>query len=480
MCSARRNRLRTPIKIGTKLSVWGMGVTLLVCLALCVTLYVGLSISLHREIDNFLEGEVQEFLEKLRDEQSKRLAVVEQDVRRELGSRRREDLTFRLMDKSGHVVVTSDLHDPFPDPWTSLLSLKTLRKSPTFDTIELNDTPYGVRVCSQWVELPGRGAFLVQATYSLRGVERSLARVRRFAVVALLLASVLSFVGGRLLARRALHPIDQMILTTEQIGANSLSERLRRTENRDELDRLAAVLNEMLGRLQRQFNRIQQFTADAAHELRTPLAVLRGNAELALTHRASAEDLRSVLEMSIDAYDRLSRIAEDLLLLARADAGQLVLDRKPLSLVTAAQDVVDLFVPLAQEKDVALVVENNCEVNIEADGGRIRQVISNLVDNALKHTPAGGRVGISVALQNGDAELTVTDSGAGIPASHLAHIFDRFYRADAARARDSGGSGLGLAICRTIVEGHGGTISARNQVTGASFIIRLPIGASGA
>jgi len=475
MFYGKLRRARPPVKVGTRLTLWGMGVTLAVCAVLCCGLYVGLSVSLHQEVDSFLEGEVQEFLAILQEEQDDSLEEIERDIRRELGSRLRRDLTFRLLDTAGQVVVTSDPHDALPDPWAQPMPPKRAGGVPRFDTVESSRFTHPVRVCSQWADLPARGEFLAQATYNLGDIAASLTTFRRLCLGTMILAAGLSLIGGRWLARRILHPVQRMTAAARRIGADNLSRRLSRTGNEDELDRLGAVLNEMLERLERQFSRIQQFSADAAHELRTPLAALRGNAEVALSSNVAESELRSVLEASIEEYDRLSRIADDLLLLARAGSGRPFLSPSRFSLQAAVRDVVDLFAPLAQDKGVSLTFTSESTIQIDADGARIRQVISNLLDNALKFTPAGGTVRLSLAASNGTAELMVSDSGVGIAPEHMPHIFDRFYRADAARSRPAGGSGLGLAICRTIVEGHGGSIEACNVDVGSCFRVRLPV-----
>lgn len=470
----KRKRLRRPARVGSTMTLWGTGVTMAVCAVLCATLYVGLHISLHHEVDRFLEGEVQEFLTIIT-EQHGNLPVIERDIRRELGSRSRQDLSFRLLDGDGALLVTSDRQDALQNPWPAPLAPKRSDDRPRFETHAFGAGGNPIRVCSRWVQLPGGKPCIAQAVYSLRGVETSLARIRRWCIVAMVVAACLSLIGGRVLSRRILRPVKHMTAMARGIGVGNLEHRLNRTDNHDELDELAAVLNEMLERLERQFKQIQQFTADAAHELRTPLAALRGNAEVALSQGADEDDLRGVLAASIEEYDRLARIADDLLLLARAESGRPFLRPEPLELDTAVRDMVDLFAPVAHEQDVSLVFNNGTPVPVHADPARIRQVLSNLLDNALRHTPAGGRIDVDLSRGADTADLRVSDTGPGIPSEHLPHVFDRFYRVDAARSRRAGSAGLGLAICRTIVEAHGGRIDATSNGGGSVFTVQLPV-----
>ena len=475
MSSGILKRAWFPTKVGTRLTLWAMALTLGVCTTVCCVLYVGLSISLQREVDAFLDGEVQELLAVFSEDGGHDLKEVEQDVRRELGSRARQDLTFRLVDASGMLAITSDPNDSLPDPWGMLPPREGSDGAHYFETIHSPDKGYDIRVCSQWAHLAGKGDYLAQATYTLSGMTASLAAFRRVCWVAILVAGLLAMFGARLLAKRSLRPIRLITRKAQRISAENLSDRLVRTENGDELDRLSAVLNDMLQRLERQFQKVQQFTADAAHELRTPLTALRGNAEVALSRHASAEELRGVLADAIGEYDRLSRIAEDLLLLARADTGRSFLRPEQMSLAKAIQDAVDLFEPLAREKKVAIEYHDGVQVELNADRARIRQVLCNLLDNSIKYTPEGGTVSVRVSRENGTLGFDVSDTGTGITPEHLPHVFDRFYRVDPARARMTGGTGLGLAICRTIVEAHGGKITIDSGLgAGTTVTVTLP------
>lgn len=463
------------MKIKSRLTLWGTLVTLTTSAIICITLYIGLRFSLYNAVDVFLEGEIQEFLSILNEGHNPNVDMIEKEIRKEIGSRSRNDLAFRLLDGDGKLLATSSLHDRLPNPWVSTHKKNSSPYDIGFDTISIPGSPVKIRACSQRTKITDRD-YIVQATYSLDGVGASLALCRNLCIAAMAFATVLSILSGGFLARKSLRPIYFMSRTIRKIGGEDLSKRLVRSNNDDELDSLAAMLNEMLARLERQFYRIQQFTADAAHELRTPLAALRGNAEVALVGEPSPENLRRVLVESIEEYDRLAKLADDLLLLARADSGHELIRREPLPLHRAARDVVDLYAPLAQEKRIDLQCFIDAPLEVLGDGGRIRQLMGNLLDNALKYTPEGGRVTVSLDSNDGMAQVTVADTGPGIPAEHVPHIFDRFYRVDSARSRGTGGFGLGLAICRTISDAHGGTINILpGDGGGTKVIVTLPI-----
>jgi len=283
---------------------------------------------------------------------------------------------------------------------------------------------------------------------------------------------------GWFLAGRALAPMDRITRQVRNIKAENLSLRLPVENSQDEVGRLAETFNSMLGRLEESFRKTQQFSGDASHELRTPLAIIRGETEVSLRWAKSTEDFRRTLESNLEEIDRMGRIIEDLLTLAKSDAGEMPMEMKDLSLSDLLQELYLQGRMLGESKDmdVLLDVKVSEEIRIRGDELRLRQMFLNLISNAIKYTPEGGKVNITLALEGASAVVCVSDNGIGIPEKHLPHIFDRFYRIDPARNREAGGTGLGLAISKSIVEAHEGQIVAESiPVRGSTFTVYLPL-----
>jgi heavy metal sensor kinase len=291
---------------------------------------------------------------------------------------------------------------------------------------------------------------------------------------------MLALLGGGSLVSRALRPVDELTRAAMEMEHRHLDRRVVPPRPDDEIGRLAGAFNEMLSRLDQSFRQIQQFSADASHELKTPLTTIRGEAEVALMGEHTPEEYRRTLRSIVEEVERVGAVVDNLLTLARADADQLALRREPVALHETVMAVFEGLEGAARRKGVALDLEEIEEIDCDGDPLWLQQVATNLVANAIKYTPAGGRVWIGLLREDGWACLTVRDSGVGIPAEHLPHIFDRFYRVDAARSRDSGGTGLGLSIVRWAVEAHGGTVCAESEVgKGSMFTVRLPVGDGG-
>ncbi len=286
-----------------------------------------------------------------------------------------------------------------------------------------------------------------------------------------------TFAGAWWLAGRAIHPVHEVIDQAEEIEATSLDRRIRAYAETHEYRRLVDVINGMLGRIQGAFETQRRFTADASHELRSPLTAMRGELELALRREREPEEYRRVLGSTLEEVVRLSRMAEDLLLLARSDSGAIRAHREPVDIVGVADSVVERLRGQAASKGLSLEVEHEGETTAEVDPVLLRQVVWNLVDNAIKFTPPGGEVRVAVGAVDGNVCLAVEDSGPGFPGEPTEEIFVRFYRGDRARTHteEGSGTGLGLAIVKAVAEAHGGSASAENGVDGGARVdVRFP------
>ena len=327
----------------------------------------------------------------------------------------------------------------------------------------------------------GPQTLVITVSQSLAGQQRILRQTRVAILLAIPFALVLATVGGYVLARKSLAPVVQMSAQAARIGATNLHERLPVANERDELGQLARVFNDLLGRLDHSFDRQRQFMADASHELRTPVSIVRGEAELALGRTDRAPDeYRDALAVVRDEAARLTQIVDDLFLLARADAGEQPLVPTTLDLGELAGDAVRAVRSLAERQGVAVRFAAGPEVPVRGDAGLLARLVRNLLDNAIKYTPAGGEVRVRVdGDDGGPARVVVTDSGPGIPPEAQPRIFDRFYRVHKARGNGDGGApsgaGLGLAIARWVAEVHGGTLRlARSDERGSEFVAELP------
>ncbi|MCC6508119.1 MAG: HAMP domain-containing protein [Pirellulaceae bacterium] len=289
----------------------------------------------------------------------------------------------------------------------------------------------------------------------------------------------LGLLGGWWLAGNAIRPIKQISRTAEGINARNLAERIDTVSMDSELQSLGTTLNSMLARIESAFEKQCQFTADASHDLRTPLAVLLSHCELALSRPRSSEEYRATLGTCLAAAGRMKSLVDGLLLLARSDAGQLELQRTRIDLLDLAAEAIELFRPYAAEHHVELKLVGESAPSW-ADRDAIAQVIANLLDNAILYNREAGLVTLSTSYADGMACLEVQDTGLGIPPDMLERIFDRFYRIDEARIRQiahkgRSGSGLGLSIAKSIVEAHGGELSVSSTLSvGSSFKICLP------
>ncbi len=384
----------------------------------------------------------------------------------------------RLTDEQGQVVASTPGFDQLVPNLAAFPAAVGADETPDLRQQARLNLPSGeLFLLAAKVRQPGgRPELLYQVALNAGHVEEWLADYDRSLVVFMAIATACSALYGWLVARRALAPLRAITQSVQQVTAAGLTQRLGATAWPAELAALAREFDRMLERLDESFSRLSQFTADAAHEFRTPLNNLTGSTSLLLSRDRSVEEHREALEDHHEQYERLNRIIESLLFLARADGDTAAPDLHPLAAGPLLRDVVEFFAALAEDGGVALTVTG--EATVQADEALLRMVLINLIANALRFTPPGGRVTVALTpCAHGRTLLTVTDTGCGIAPQHLARIFDRFYRVDAART--SGGAGLGLALVQTIMQLHRGSVSATSQVgRGTTLQLVFPDAAS--
>jgi len=308
----------------------------------------------------------------------------------------------------------------------------------------------------------GRGRdnsrYVVEVGVSDSHIKRTMEWLMSVLVIGFPITLGVAVTGGFFLVRRALRPVEQIAHKAEDITQHNLSERLPVLRTGDELERLSLSLNNMIGRLEDSIRTSKQFVADASHELRTPLTVLRGGLEaLAQDEQLKSRMCESVGSM-LEEVDRLIDIVEGLLALSRLDAGDANTEWVAFDLADLARMTADQMSLLAEDKDISVICDSSRAVLVEGDRARMKQVIVNLLDNAIKYTPSGGRVRLRIADEGSLAVLEVADDGMGIPQDALPHVFKRFYRVDESRSREQGGAGLGLSIVKSICTAHGARV----------------------
>jgi heavy metal sensor kinase len=344
----------------------------------------------------------------------------------------------------------------------------------SFLTTNLDSSQY--RIAVQRAKVGGE-LYEIHAAVPTEPFDQALDHFRLIEQEILPLLVLLASLLGYWLSGRSLAPVNRIIETADLIGAQNLSSRLEVPKARDELRRLTETLNAMLARIEASFKSIRQFTADASHDLRTPVAVIRASAEITLRKPRTPEEYRRALSTILETSVDTSELLENLLTLARADAGAAGMEMRPLDLSAHVQKARERAALLGLEKALDITATTPpAPVWVKADAIAIDRLLLILLDNAVKYSPSGGRCEIALSQSETHAQITVRDSGVGIPETELQSIFDRFYRVDRVRSRNSGGAGLGLAIARWIAEMHGGTIAAESKLgAGSVFQIRLPV-----
>jgi heavy metal sensor kinase len=315
----------------------------------------------------------------------------------------------------------------------------------------------------------------VTAAYPLSEIDATLRRLFAMMLYALPLVLVASVWTGWFIAGRSLRPVDDIVRLARKITASNLEQRLAPSHNNDEVGRLVETLNEMIARLESSFTQVKQFTSDASHELKTPLAILMGELEVALRRPMTENDYKATLASCLEEVERLTHVVQGLLELSRAETGQSIIERKPVRLTTLVADVCDDVLLIAETKGVQLSTDLQPDIQIIGDKVRLHQAVLNVVENAVKYTLSGGSVRVELRRVEDEVRLFVSDTGIGIAQEHIPFLFDRFYRVDRARSKSIHGTGLGLAIVKWIVDVHYGSIKVvSTEGVGTSMQITFP------
>jgi heavy metal sensor kinase len=323
---------------------------------------------------------------------------------------------------------------------------------------------------------PDREPFLIEVGEPLDPVSTMLGHLFVQLSFGLPVALLAAIMGGYFLVHRALRPVEQIGYKAEQITQHNLSERLPVARTGDEVERLSISLNHMIGRLEDAVQNSKRFVADASHELRTPLTVLRGELENLAQDARIDKAARDTLGSMLEEVERLTEIVEGLVALSRLDAGEAKREWVQFDLAELAATTADQMSLLAEDKGISVQCDSKQGVLVQGDHARLKQVVVNLLDNAIKYTPNGGSIQLNVTRQNGHAILDVTDSGIGIPPDAVPHVFDRFFRVDKARSRDVGGAGLGLSIVKSVCTAHGAEVQVESELgKGSHFRVKLPL-----
>lgn len=455
--------------VRARLTLWYIALLMLILIGFSGALYFTLARALYQRVDESLALNAHELANGVNVTNGQiDLPGDENDISERNAFRARGYL-IRILDTDGKVLNTNSTYAPLPIAPDALAMAR--RGLSQFETVFVNGEEY--RLHTTPVQDNGRVVGALQIAEALGEVEATLRQLVLVLAVIVPLTIALAIFGGIWFARRALMPIDQITRSAQRISAQDLSQRLNLNLPNDEVGRLARTFDAMLARLDDAFRRERDFTANASHELRTPLTVMHGEIDVLLQRpRERTEYVRVLIELRADV-EQLSRMAEELLMLARADAQQIAVTCEELNAARLLQAVADEVRPLAEAQRITLDVQADPALLFWGDEQKMLHTLFNLMDNALKFSPPDTCVLLSAARKGGTVSLCVSDQGPGMASDALPRIFDRFYRGMNGRAS---GAGLGLAIARALVQAQGGEISVESELgEGTSFTIEMPM-----
>ena len=427
-----------------------------------------LAAHLHDQTDNELMNTAKEFRTLYEEQGAKALQA---EFTREASSRGTGRVFFELISPGRKPLATSDLSE-----WSGLatLSLNVTDRSEnevSFRTLSLPGHRHKVRVIS----MPATDGNVIKIGRTLKGDEMLLERYRETFGTALVIMLACGGLVGWLLARKAMSGVKRVTETATRIGRHDFGQRVMVADKGEEISALVQAFNDMLERIESLVNELQQITDNVAHELRTPITRIRGIAETTLKGKGDLDEFREMAASVIDGSDELIEMIGTMLMLeiARTDSGVAKLAVAPLDIREIAEEAVDLFTPAAEDRRIHIHLSKPPRaVMLFGDRQRLQRVVANLLDNAIKYTPPGGKVTLSITAEAAGAKVKITDPGVGIDEKDIHRIFDRFYRGD--KSRSTAGSGLGLSLALAIVRAHGGDITVKTTDSGSTFTVSLP------
>jgi two-component system, OmpR family, heavy metal sensor histidine kinase CusS len=462
--------------LAARLTAW-YGISAFVLLTVAAAfLYWTLVSNLDREDDEFLTDKIHLLQTHFRGQAADE-RLIRQEVEWEPAARRYVVVYLRILDGAGQTLMeTPGMGEILPaDSFPAASVSQRTMESGTEIHLPFGSSFRVLAARLAVIEPAPGGAAMVQVALDRTREEELLAGYRRSLWLALGAALLICLAAGHQIARRGLRPVAAITAAAERIRSTTLQERIDTSHLPAELFRLAKKFNEMLDRLQQSFDRLAQFSADIAHELRTPINNLRGEAEIALAQPRSTEDYREVLSSGLEECLKLSRLIDNLLFLARAEHPHAQVAREKLLVGQELAKLRDYYEAPAAEAGIQIMTQAPDGIAAWLDRSLFQRALGNLIANALDHTPPGGSVSLSAVHENGTLRVSVSDTGSGIAADHLPHVFDRFYRADPARSTASGRVGLGLAIVQSIAHLHGGSAEIASQVgKGTRVTLVLP------
>lgn len=455
-----------PLSVRVRLTLWYASILAFALLGFAFIVLSSLQRAIQRTVDNQLHEHMTAVRGILHEDANHTPDALRHDLNED--AELAPDLTFlKIWDSQGHVIYSSAA--------IARLHLSNRRPVALAHPVTRSSSRYPFRVLVQSAAT-SFGSYIILIAVPIGNFVVEVQEVKSTFWILIPLLLLVAIAGGYWIAARALSPVLTMIAAADAIHSNDLAARLQVPEAKDELQRLAITLNRMLERLQAGMERITRFTADASHELRTPIALLRTRAEVLLRRQRTNDEYRNGLQTSLRELERTSVLLEQMLLLARADAGAETLHFTKGSLNQVLTTTAESLQTLAQVKNLSWsIVLPPDSVDVNGDAAALHRLFIILIDNAIKYTPEGGSVTIRLRATDEQAIAEITDTGIGINSADLPHVFDRFYRADQARSRANGGAGLGLSIGLWIVQKHGGTITAESTPSvGSEFRVVLP------